>query len=77
MLTADAGDLAIMSVPPSVAVAVIWPLLMDPSTGVRGAASLMAKKHRTQVIMHMPAVSVMTCGYSINNHSLHLLLFAA
>jgi hypothetical protein len=42
-LTADAGDRAIMRVPPRLAMAVSWLPLTDGSTGVSEALHLMAK----------------------------------
>ena len=43
LLTAEAGERAIIRVPPRLAMAVSWLLLTDGSTGVSEALHLMAK----------------------------------
>lgn len=62
LLTAEAGDLAIMSVPPRLANALSWPLLTDPRAGVRAAVHLIAKKQNIHVTQQMPTVSDTTCS---------------
>jgi hypothetical protein len=64
MLTADAGERAIMRVPPKLAIAVSWLPLTDGSTGVSEALHLIAKKQNSHVMTHMPAVKDTTCDWA-------------